>query len=206
MSDKPAPATKKSWWSNPFVLIGGGAVVLYLMLKSGGGSSSGGTDAATSTAVGQALDDQTKAVNAALAAQNTQVAGQLSAENDMLQNALNTPAAPQDLSGNATIQSIQQQIAALAAQVKAKPTSGGSGITTDPNAPTYPNVDLSPNSALALQANSWAKGIGLPYEWGLAFIQAYGRLPKNIAELNIWRQHIGQINSNGTWTINGKTV
>jgi hypothetical protein len=204
MSDSPAgaPVSKAPFWKNPFVLIGGGAVVLFVMLKSAGATSSTNATGASDTAsqVDQQLSAQNAAVQQALAQQSSDVGTQLQANASALQDALNSANANDPNAG--AISDLQAKVASISSQLAAQAQQGAT-TAAQPGAQVTQYLNLSPNSPLALQALSWSQSIGLPFAWGLDYIQHFGRLPNSLSEEMAWRYQIGSISTNGTWSLPG---
>lgn len=221
MPTQPAPASAKSGsiLSNPLFLVGAGAVVLIALVanKSGGGSID--TSGATASAVQQALTeqsaanaaantDQQAAILAALKDQSSTVNAQLAANaasvNDLLSQ--QQDAAPAAVAASAENTSQLTGLAALIAGLQSQLDAlKKAGANIDPF-PLAGTVDISPNSPNAFKALDWSTGAGLPFEWGLEFIQHYGRLPENTKELDKWFAQIGDTTSDGRKCINGACV
>jgi len=154
------------------VVIGGAVVIMILVVGKGGAAATPDKTGLLAEELNQRLQEQTASTEAALANITSQLETQLQMEGATTRAAV-TGQQGQLLNFGDLLQRIQEQIAVLLA---------GRGVpeTTSP-APTGPSGS---------EIQQWASGIGLPVEWGQAFVTAFGHLPANLAELNTW---MGQV-------------
>jgi hypothetical protein len=156
------------------VVIGGAVIILILVVgKGSGGTTTPDKTGLLAEELNQRLQEQTASTEAALANITSQLETQLQMEGATTRAAV-TGQQGQLLNFGDLLQRIQEQIAALLA---------GRTESSPPAPPTSPLPSGS-------EIQSWASGIGLPVEWGQAFVTAFGHLPQNLAELNTW---MGQV-------------
>lgn len=211
----------------PWLLLAGGVgvlVVIYLATRGGGGgggAASAGQAAAGVLSLGESLAGEREARTEAIGGLRDLLAGQIGELRTDLTAARGEQTAQvgelrAEVAGpggliQQAVQSILDQLSGLLDRltgVEGRLTAGetvlgrlGERVQALETGQTG-GYQGAPNLAVPFaEIQAWARGISLPVEWGTRMVAAYGRLPRDIPELERWRSLLGYVDASGRWCI-----